>query len=85
MFVKNSSGSALVNTAHIIALVITSPEYEQKDYWVVASLTRGTEIMHRGTKESCLEYMEDFATRENNEEQMQYKVKSNTRWGVYTF
>jgi len=60
MFVYNYDNSALVNVNHIIRLSLEAPQFEAKDHRVIASLTYGTSILFRGTREECAEYMEDF-------------------------
>ena len=55
MFITNHDRTAIINTAHIVMVGISSPYLEQKDYRVVASLSfgQGSSILHKGTKESC--------------------------------
>ena len=62
MFVPNHDGNVLINTAHITTVHLVPPCLERKEYWVVANLTHGDAILHKGTKESCQDYMWDFAS-----------------------
>lgn len=61
MFIRNFYGS-IVNTAHIITVGVQEPMYEQKDHTVIASLTRGTTVLYRGTKERCETYLANLET-----------------------
>lgn len=55
MFIPNYNKTAIINTAHIVKVVLTEPYLEQKNYRVVASLSfgQGTSILYDGTKENC--------------------------------
>ena len=55
MFITNHNRTAIINTDHIVKVVITEPYLEQRDYQVEACLSfgHGSSILHKGTKESC--------------------------------
>lgn len=57
MFIPNYKKTALVNSAHIIRVDIDPPRLEQRDYIVVAKLTYGDAILHRGTEDECVMYI----------------------------
>lgn len=59
-FVSNYDGNMVINTAHIVSLYIVKPEFEAKDFRVIANLTHGTATMWRGTYESCVDYMNEY-------------------------
>lgn len=68
MFIKSISGQQLVNVAHIVKVYISDPQFEQKDWIVYASLSfgHGAVALHRGTAESCAEYLKNFMKEEQN-------------------
>lgn len=68
MFIKSVSGQQLVNVAHIVKVYISDPQYEQTDWRVYASLSfgQGTVTLHRGTAESCAEYLKNFMKEVQN-------------------
>lgn len=58
MFIPNHDKTALVNVAHIITVSISEPSLERKDYWLVAGLTYGTQILFKGSKDDCITEMQ---------------------------
>ena len=69
MFLYNYDKTTVVNTAHIIRMQLENaemnPAYCGGKAIVGADLTYGTEIMYKGTTESCKMYMDDIYTRIN--------------------
>lgn len=57
MFIYNYNATMLINTAHIVSIGISAPQFERNDYTLVANMLYGTQILRRGTRESCEEYM----------------------------
>lgn len=57
MFIPTYKNKAIVNSDHIISVGISNPYLEQKDYTVVATLTYGSAILHRGDRDSCDDYL----------------------------
>lgn len=68
MFIKSVNGQQLVNIAHIVKVYISDPKFEQKDWIVYAGLSfgLGTVPLHRGTAESCAEYLKNFMKEVQN-------------------
>lgn len=68
MFIRNYYNNTLVNVAHIVTVYISSPYLEQRDYRVYANLAfgYGNAILHRGTEESCAEYLANFLKEVQN-------------------
>ncbi len=63
MFVFNYNKTELVNTAQIVKICITEPQFEQTQYCVVAWLAHGhgSTILEQGTEKECKEWMARFA------------------------
>lgn len=60
MFIPNYNKTALINVDHIRRVDISAPKFEQKDYWALATLDYGTAILHKGTEESCLQFLAEL-------------------------
>lgn len=62
MFISGYYENTIVNLDHIVKVYITEPQLEQRDYRVYALLSfgGGTVTLHRGTAESCAEYLKNF-------------------------
>ena len=68
MFIFSCHKKQLVNVAHIVKMYIDARCYEQRDFVVYASLSfgQGTICLHRGTEESCAEYINNFMKEVQN-------------------
>lgn len=68
MFIRNYYNHTLVNVAHIVKVYVTEPQLEQTDYRVYALLSfgGGTVTLHRGTEDSCADYLTNFMKEVQN-------------------
>lgn len=68
MFIYSYRTTQLVNVDHIVKMCIDAPCLEQRDFVVYASLSfgNGTVCLHRGTEESCAEYINNFMKEVQN-------------------
>lgn len=62
MFISGYYENVIVNLDHIVRVYTEPPYLEQRDYRVYALLSfgGGTVTLHRGTAESCAEYLKNF-------------------------
>lgn len=66
-FIRNASGSALINLSHVVFIGIQTPRLEQTEYAVTAYFdSHGSQVLHRGSKESCEKFCLQFEEDVNN-------------------
>ena len=67
MFVWNNARTAIINIDQIVFVALSEPYLERRNYRVIATTAQGgAHMLYEGTREGCVEYMNDFSDKCQN-------------------
>lgn len=62
MFIWNNAHNAVINIDQIVFVALSEPYLERRSFRVVATTVQGgTHLLYEGTRDGCVDYMNNFA------------------------